>query len=72
MEKAKEYVSIVLKALRDASKVDVNAKAMLEGILRNAPIEVVVKRLNTYNDSIKIVVENIVKYYNKYKEEGKI
>ena len=72
MEKAKMYVSIVLRAIRDASKVDTNAKAMLEGILRNAPIDIVIKRLNAYDDSIKIIVENVVKYYNKYKEEGKI
>ena len=72
MVKAKPYVSLFLRALREASEVDNNIKGMLAGILGSAPIETVIDRLNSYDDSIRVMVDKIVKYYTKYKEEGKI
>ena len=72
MVKAKPYVSLFLRALKEAATVDTVVEGMLNGLLGNAPIEIVIQRLNDYEGSMKIMVDKIVEYYNKYKEEGRI
>lgn len=72
MVKAKPYVGLFLRALKDASVVDKTVEGMLLGILKNAPLETTIETMNMYENSVKIMIEKIVQYYNKFKEEGKI
>jgi len=70
--KAKPYVSIFLKSLKEASKVNETVKGFLVGMFQQVSMDIAIQKMNDNEDAFKIMIENIVKYYEKYKEEGKI
>ena len=70
--KAKPYVSIMLKSLIEASKVDDDIKAFKDGMFAKVPLDMAIEKLNEKEDAIKLWIEKIVDIYNKSKAEGKI
>ena len=70
--KAKPYVSIFLKALKEASKVNETIKGFLVGMFQQVSMDVAIQKMNDNEEAFKIMIEKIVKYYEQYKEEGKI
>jgi len=70
--KAKPYVSILLKALIEASKVDSDIKAFKDGMFSKVPLDMAIEKLNEKEESMKLMIDKIVEVYNRYKSEGKI
>ena len=70
--KAKPYVSIFLRALKEAARVNETIKGFLVGMFQQVSMDVAIQKMNDNEDAFKLMIEKIVKYYEKYKEEGKI
>ena len=70
--KAKPYVSILLKALIEASKVDNDIRAFKDGMFSKVPLDMAIEKLNEREDSMKLLIEKIVEFYNRAKGDGKI